>query len=133
MATLQEVKDYVEAMRLSLEQDITGRTSGLVVDYEQRIQLLRDQVDKDLFYLKDAAAARFASDKLDKETRDKDNKKSLTDRKGFSALPRYNGGPAEYEGWKLQMKTFLCETRGFHQALIELENMLEIPTCMRRR
>ena len=102
MATLQEVKDYVEAMRLSLEQDITGRMAWLVVDYEQKIQLLRHHVNKDLIFLKDAAAARVSSDKLAKGQRDKDNKKSLIDRKGSSSLPKLNGSPTEYEHWRLK-------------------------------
>ena len=122
MATLQEVKDYVEAVRAGTESDFMGKINVMVADYEQKIENLRSQVNGNLMALKDATEMKFIKEKRDHKPA------GLTQRKTFGSFPKYGGNPNEYDDWKFQLKSFLSEDDCYAELLIELELLLEVPT-----
>ena len=69
--------------------------------------------------------------KMDTENKYKDKEKgkeSMTNRKGFSNIPGYNGKPEDYDDWAFKMRTFLNEEVDFKEVLIKLDKFNQVPT-----
>jgi hypothetical protein len=114
MATFEQVQEIVEkavnSAKAEMESNYKLHTANLVQDYHSQIGALKQGLEQEVYRLMQAKADAQASDPSKTPAKEK---RPLTDRKGFTSLPKYGGAPDAYEDWKFQLKSFLSEVPGF--------------------
>ena len=121
MVSIHDMQAHVESVRLACEADYTSKLEMMKKDYDQQVLNLRNELDKHWTTLQ-----QNVRDEMSKKT--KDHKKLITEKKGFSSLPKYSGKSEEYEDWKFQVGSLLATEPGYHDLFVELDKLMKPPT-----
>ena len=107
MASAEEVGALVQ--RIVAMESALNQTQAIVVTLRETLETEREKVET-----------------LEKKAEERKNSRNnMTNRKGFTAVPKYSGKAEEYDDWKFKVTTFLGEEPFFRELLQWIEDRTE--------
>ena len=125
----EEMKVMQKVIQVEIRKDQEAEKENEAKEKEFESSNEDDDKDDEIKELrKELKQMKESKDKEQFEDKKGKSKQSMTDQRGFSSLPSYDGKHEEFDDWKFKMKTFLSKEVEFNELLLVLEDLTEVPS-----